>query len=37
MLATKYHVSINRAIGVPGHGEDVVETLNAVDKEFKRK
>jgi hypothetical protein len=37
MLATKYHVTINRAIGAPGHGKDVVDALNAVDKEFLKK
>ena len=37
MLATKYHMTINRAIGAPGHGKDVVDALNAVDKEFLKK
>jgi hypothetical protein len=37
MLATKYHVTINRVTGAPGHGKDVVDALNAVDKEFLKK
>ena len=33
-LATKYNISIERAICAPGHGKDVVDGLNAVDKHY---
>jgi hypothetical protein len=36
MLATKFNVTINHAIGAPGHGKDVVDAFNAVSKEFLR-
>ena len=36
-LAVKFEVVIDRAVGAPGHGKDVVDGLNAVDKRFLRK
>ena len=36
-LATKYNISIERAICAPGHGKDVVDGLNAVDKHYLKK
>ena len=37
MLSTKYNISIDRAIGAPGHGKDLVYGLNAVDKHYLKK
>ena len=37
LLSQKYSIVIDRAIGAPGHGKDVVDGLNAVDKSFLRK
>ena len=36
-LATKYGIEIDRAISAPGHGKDVVDGLNAVDKHYLKK
>ena len=36
-LAVKFQVVIDRAVGAPGHGKDVVDGLNAVDKRYLRK
>jgi hypothetical protein len=36
MLALQFNVVIDRAVGAPGHGKDVVDGLNAVDKRFLR-
>ena len=33
-ISMKYDVVIDRAIGAPGHGKDVVDGLNAVDKRY---
>ena len=33
-LAYKYGIIIDRAIGAPGHGKDIVDGLNAVDKQY---
>ena len=33
-LSAKYDISIDRAIGAPGHGKDIVDGLNAVDKHY---
>ena len=33
-LATKYAIHIDREISAPGHGKDVVDGLNAVDKHY---
>ena len=33
-LATKFAIHIDRAISAPGHGKDVVDGLNAVDKHY---
>eukprot|EP00957_Ditylum_brightwellii_P190783 14524120-Ditylum_brightwellii.AAC.1 len=30
-LSMKYNIVINRAVGAPGYGKDVVDGLNAVD------
>eukprot|EP00957_Ditylum_brightwellii_P150252 11442402-Ditylum_brightwellii.AAC.1 len=32
----KYGIVIDRAVGAPGHGKDVVDGLNAADKKFLR-
>eukprot|EP00966_Prymnesium_polylepis_P017924 413578-Prymnesium_polylepis.1 len=37
ILASKYGIVIDRAIGAPGHGKDIVDGLNATDKVFLRK
>lgn len=37
LLASKYGVTIDRAIGAPGHGKDVVDGLNATDKRYLKK
>ena len=34
MLSSKFNITIDRAIGAPGHGKDVVDGLNATDKRF---
>jgi hypothetical protein len=34
VLASKYGITINRAIGAPGHGKDDVDGLNATDKRY---
>ena len=36
-LAVKFQLVIDRAVGAPGHGKDVVDGLNAVDKRYLRK
>jgi hypothetical protein len=33
-LAVKYDTSIDRAIGAPGHGKDIVDGINATDKTY---
>ena len=37
MLSTKFNINIDRAIGAPGHGKDIVYGLNAVDKHYFKK
>eukprot|EP00957_Ditylum_brightwellii_P137269 10465349-Ditylum_brightwellii.AAC.1 len=34
MLAMQYNIVIDRAIQAAGHGKDVVDGLNAVDKRY---
>jgi hypothetical protein len=34
MLATEFNITINRAVGAPGHGKDLVDGLNACDKQY---
>jgi hypothetical protein len=34
VLAVAYEITIDRAIGAPGHGKDEVDGLNATDKRF---
>ena len=36
-LSSKYHINIDRAIGAPGYGKDIVDGLNAVDKNYLKK
>jgi len=36
VLATTYQVAIDRGVGAPGHGKDLVDGLNALDKAFLR-
>lgn len=35
--AQTYHVVIDRAVGAPGHGKDIVDGINATDKRFLQK
>eukprot|EP00957_Ditylum_brightwellii_P184269 14035330-Ditylum_brightwellii.AAC.1 len=35
-ISIKYDIVIDHAIGAPGHGKDVVDGLNAVDKRYLR-
>eukprot|EP00957_Ditylum_brightwellii_P164463 12521079-Ditylum_brightwellii.AAC.1 len=35
-ICMKYGMVIDHAVGAPGHGKDVVDGLNAVDKMFLR-
>ena len=37
LLSTKYNINIDRAIGAPGHGKNIVDGLNAVDKHYLKK
>ena len=37
LLSKEYNIVIDRAVGAPGHGKDVVDGLNAVDKAFLKK
>lgn len=34
LLAVTYRITIDRAVGAPGHGKDFVDGLNATDKDF---
>ena len=34
MLSHAYNITIDHAIGAPGHGKDVVDGLYAVDKNY---
>lgn len=34
VLSYAFGISIDRAIGAPGHGKDIVDGLNAQDKVF---
>ena len=34
LLASAYGIVIDRAIGAPGHGKDLIDGMNAVDKRF---
>ena len=34
MLPMKYNIVIDRAVGAPGHGKDVVDGLNALDERY---
>ena len=37
ILACEFELTIDRVIGAPGHGKDVVDGLNATDKIYLRK
>ena len=37
VIALKYHIVIDRAIGAPGHGKSIIDGLNAVDKHHLKK
>jgi hypothetical protein len=37
MLATEFNVTINRSVGAPGPGKDLVDGLNACDKQYLKK
>jgi hypothetical protein len=32
LIATEFDLTFDRAIGAPGHGKDIVDGLNAMDK-----
>ena len=34
MLAVEFNTAINRSVGAPGHGKDLVDGLNACDKQY---
>ncbi len=34
MLSAKYNITIGRAVAAPGHGKDLIDGLNAVDKMY---
>jgi hypothetical protein len=36
VLAVEHGIIIDWAIGAPGHGKDIVDGINAIDKEFLR-
>ena len=36
VVATEFNITIDRAIGAPGHGKDLVDGLNAMDKIYLR-
>jgi hypothetical protein len=37
MLATEFNITINQSVGAPGHGKDLVDGLNACDKQYLKK
>ena len=37
LISKTYNIVIDRAVGAPGHGKDVVDGLNAVIKAFLKK
>ena len=37
LLAYQFDIIIDRAIGAPGHGKDIIDALNAIDKIFLRR
>jgi hypothetical protein len=37
VLSAQFQIVIDRAIGAPGHGKDIVDGLSATDKQFLRK
>jgi hypothetical protein len=37
MLAVEFNMAINRSVGAPGHGKDLVDGLNACDKQYLKK
>jgi hypothetical protein len=37
MLATEFNITINQLVGAPGHGKDLVDGLNACDKQYLKK
>jgi hypothetical protein len=34
MLSVKHNITIKQAVAAPGHGKDLIDGLNAVDKMF---
>jgi hypothetical protein len=34
MLLVKYGITIDRQVGAPGHGKDIIDGVNAVDKNY---
>jgi hypothetical protein len=37
MLATELNITKNQSVGAPGHGKDLVDGLNACDKQYLKK
>jgi hypothetical protein len=37
MLAREFNITINRSVGAPGHGKDLVDGLNACNKQYLKK
>ncbi len=37
LIATEFDLTMDRAIGAPGHGKDIVDGLNATDKMYLKK
>eukprot|EP00957_Ditylum_brightwellii_P048693 3694718-Ditylum_brightwellii.AAC.1 len=34
LISVRFNIVIDRAVGAPGHGKDMVDGLNATDKAF---
>ena len=34
IISTNFNIIVDRMIGAPGHGKDVVDGINACDKRF---
>ena len=34
LLSSNFNINIDRMIGAPGHGKDIVDTINTCDKRY---
>ena len=34
MISTKFNIIVDRMIGAPGHGSDVLDGINTCDKQY---